>query len=61
MDKQLLTIEETAEILSLGKTKIYEFINTNQLKAVKIGKSRRVVARSIEDFVDRRIGGVNGG
>ena len=61
MDKQLLTIEETAEILSLGKTKIYEFINTNQLMAVKIGKSRRVVARSIEDFVDQRIGGVSGG
>jgi excisionase family DNA binding protein len=61
MDKQLLTIEETAEILSLGKTKIYEFINTNQLIAVKIGKSRRVVARSIEDFVDQRIGGVSGG
>ena len=60
MEKQLLTIEETAEILSLGKTKIYQFINTNQLVSIKVGKSRRIVAMSIYDFVHRRLGGVDG-
>lgn len=60
MEKQLLTIDETAEVLSLGKTKIYEFIRDNELTSVKFGKSRRVTAKSIEDFIERRICGVNG-
>ena len=60
MEKQLLTIEETAEILSLGKTKIYQFINSNQLVSIKVGKSRRIVARSVDEFVHRRLGGVDG-
>jgi excisionase family DNA binding protein len=60
MEKQLLTIEETAEVLSLGKTKIYQFINENELITVKFGKSRRVIAKSVEDFIERRLCNADG-
>jgi len=60
MEKQLLTIEETAEVLSLGKTKIYQFIKDNELSTVKFGKSRRVIVKSIEDFIERGICGIDG-
>jgi excisionase family DNA binding protein len=61
MEKQLLTIEETAEVLSLGKTKIYEFIHQEKLVSVKLGKSRRVLASSVEALIERLLGGVNDG
>ena len=55
MEQQLFTIDETAKILSLGKTKVYDYIKRNELTTVKLGKSRRVFAKSIEDFVHKRI------
>ena len=55
MEQQLFTIDETAKILSLGKTKVYDYIKRNELTTVKLGKSRRVFAKSIEDFVQKRI------
>ena len=59
MEKQLLTIDETAEVLSLGKTKVYEHIANNDLASVKIGKARRVIAKSIDEFIERLSRGSN--
>ena len=55
MEKQLFTIDETAKILSLGKSKVYDYIRRNDLTTVKLGKSRRVFAKSIEEFIEKRI------
>jgi excisionase family DNA binding protein len=57
MEKQLVTMEEASQILSLGKTKLYEYIKSNELQSLKLGKSRRIVHSSIEAFIDRRIVG----
>ena len=51
MEKKLLTIQETAEVLNLGKTVVYKYINRMELKSVKIGKSRRVSIDAIEHFI----------
>lgn len=54
-DKILLTVEEAARVLSIGRTSVYEFINRNELKTVKLGRSRRVVSASVRDLVEREI------
>ena len=54
MDKLLLKIEDAAEALSLGRSKTYELIQRGELRTVKIGRSTRVPADEIREFVARR-------
>jgi excisionase family DNA binding protein len=49
----LLTIEETAEILQVGRDKVYYLIRTRQLRSIKIGKLRRISRAWIEEFVEQ--------
>lgn len=51
MDKLLLTPEEAATVLSIGRSKVYELISDGRLVSVRIGTSRRVPARALTEFV----------
>ena len=53
MDKLLLTPEEAAEILGIGRTKLYELLSTRRLPSVRIDGSRRVASEALVDFVRR--------
>ena len=50
----LLTIPEVAATLAIGRTKVYELINSGRLEAVHIGRSARVPAAAVDEFVDRQ-------
>jgi excisionase family DNA binding protein len=52
MEKLLLTPEEAAERLSVGRSRIFELIATGRLRSVRIGASRRVPASALIDFVN---------
>ena len=51
MEKVLLTVEEAAHVMSMGRTRIYELIKSGDLKSIKCGKSRRIVSESVRNFV----------
>lgn len=55
LTKLLLTPEEAAQVLGLGRTKVYEheLMLSDALESVKIGASRRVPVESLTSFVDR--------
>jgi excisionase family DNA binding protein len=53
MEKLLFTTEEAAEILCVGRSRIFDLIRTGQLRSLKIGKSRRVTREALEEFVVR--------
>ena len=44
------TVRETAEILSLSRSQVYEPIWTERLASKRIGRSRRISLASIERF-----------
>lgn len=46
-----LSIEETMSATGIGRTKLYELINTGELKAKKIGKRTIVLKADLEDFL----------
>jgi excisionase family DNA binding protein len=50
--KLLLTPEEAARALGVGRDKVYELMRLGQLRSVKVGGSRRVPVRALEAFVD---------
>ena len=48
ISKLLVSVDETRAITGLGRTTIYELLNSGVLKSVKIGKRRLVVVESIQ-------------
>jgi len=53
MEKQLYTLPEVQEALSLGRSKIYELIGEGALRPLRVGRAVRFRAQEIESFVDR--------
>jgi excisionase family DNA binding protein len=47
----LVTIEEAARRLSIGRSQIYEVMRRGRLRSVRIGRSRRILERDLEAFV----------
>ena len=47
----LVTVEEAASLLRIGRTRIYEFIRSGLIQSVKVGRRRLVVRDSLRQFV----------
>ncbi|MBN8815212.1 MAG: helix-turn-helix domain-containing protein [Sphingomonas sp.] len=48
-----LTVDEAADALSVGRTKLYQLIAEGEIEAVKIGKSTRITTESLEALLKR--------
>ncbi len=57
-DQLLVTPEEAARRLSVGRTTIYELMSSGELQSVNIGRCRRVPVSSLSSFVSKLIGDV---
>jgi excisionase family DNA binding protein len=51
----LVTVEEAARILSIGRTACYMLVLKGKLQSVKIGRSRRVVLSSLQEFITQQL------
>ena len=49
--KLLLTVEEAAAELSIGRSLMYELVLRCEVPSVKIGRCRRISRQHLEDFV----------
>jgi excisionase family DNA binding protein len=52
MERMLLTVRETADMLGISRSRVYELIWADRLASIKIGRSRRVSLASIRRFLD---------
>lgn len=55
MEKLLLTPEEVAEVLSVGRAQVYDLMRMRLLPSVKLGRRRRVPASVLAEFVERLV------
>jgi excisionase family DNA binding protein len=53
MDKLLLTPEEVAEALGIGRTKVYELMRLGLIESVKIDGCRRIPTAAVHEYVAR--------
>lgn len=53
MDKLLLTAEEAAELVGVGRTKVYELLRVGHIESVRIGRCRRIPLRAVHEYVAR--------
>lgn len=51
--KLLLTVEEAAQVLSLGRSLFYELMQRNRIESVKIGSARRIPYSALQRFVEQ--------
>lgn len=58
MDKLLVTPEDAALVLSIGRSKLNELLATGALRSVRIGASRRIPAEELAAYVQRLAGTV---
>jgi excisionase family DNA binding protein len=47
----LLRPEEVAEVLSIGRSTVFQLMRAGELRSVKIGKSRRVPVDAVTEYV----------
>ena len=52
-EKLLLTVEEAAALLNLGRTSVFALIKSGALRSVRIGRSRRVPQEAVRDYTAR--------
>ncbi|QIY63495.1 helix-turn-helix domain-containing protein [Streptomyces sp. RPA4-2] len=50
----LLTVEEAARRLRIGRTLCYRFVSSGELESITVGHLRRVPADAVPEFVTRR-------
>ena len=50
-EKLLLTPEEAAKLLGIGRSRVYDLMRAHVLLSVKIGRSRRIPAATLHEYV----------
>ena len=56
-EQLLLTVEEAARRLGIGRTLAWQLVRDGQLPSVRLRRLVRVPARALEDWLKRRIRG----
>jgi excisionase family DNA binding protein len=51
VEKLLLTTQEAAKLLGIGRSSVYDLIRTNRLRTVKIGARRLVPVVALAEVV----------
>ena len=51
----LVTVEEAARLLRIGRTTTYELVMSGKLQSVKVGRRRLVVLDGVRDYVDELV------
>jgi excisionase family DNA binding protein len=56
-EKLLITVDEAARRLSIGRSHLYEYIQRGSLPSVQIGRCRRVALRDLDAFIEQLLAG----
>jgi excisionase family DNA binding protein len=54
-EQLLLTPEEAAQALGIGRDRIFRLIASGEIKSIKIAKSRRIPVEALKAYVERLI------
>lgn len=50
---RLLTVEETADLMHVGRDKVFALIRTGRLQSIKLGRSRRIAPHHIRAMIEK--------
>ena len=50
-----LRVEETARVLALGRSKVYELMLSGELRSLKVGRARRIPVEALNEYVAKKL------
>lgn len=53
--KLLLSVDEAARVLSLGRTLVYDLVMRREIASIKVGRMRRIPVAALQEFVGRQL------
>lgn len=53
--QRTISVPEAARVLSIGRTKLYQLLNADEIRTIKIGNRRLVLASDVDAFVARAL------
>lgn len=53
MDKLAYSIDDVAELMSLGRTTVVALVGSGDLPSIKVGGRRLIPRRDLNDFIER--------
>ncbi len=53
--KVLLSVDEAAGALSLGRTRVYELVMKGDIASIKLGRTRRIPVAALREYVSRQL------
>lgn len=53
--KLLLSVDEAARMLSLGRTLVYDLVMRREIASIKVGRMRRIPVAALQEFVGRQL------
>lgn len=56
-DRMLLTVEEAADRLCIGRTLMYELIRDGAINTITVGRLRRIEPEALTEFISNRKSG----
>src|ERR1700722_4596960 len=48
----LVTVEEAARLLGIGRTTMFELIGSGDVKSLRLGRRRLIARKNLESFID---------
>ncbi|MGC8635251.1 MAG: excisionase family DNA-binding protein [Candidatus Limnocylindrales bacterium] len=57
MPDRLLSVDEAADALGIGRSRLYEEIGTGRLRSLKVGRRRLVPASAITAYIEALVDG----
>ena len=61
MNELLVTVEEAARRLPIGRSHVYELLRCGDIVSVRLGRARRIPVSALERFVQERLEAERGG
>ena len=52
MEKLMLSVDEAAEVLGIGRSAVYDLLRLNKLVSIKVGRSRRIPVAAIHRYIE---------
>jgi excisionase family DNA binding protein len=53
--KLLLSVAEAVDMLSMGRTQVYDLVMRRQIASIKIGRSRRIPLAALQTFIAEQL------
>lgn len=57
MDKLVLKAMDVANLLGICRSRVYEMMDSGELPSIKMGRSKRVPVRALNQWIDDRCTG----